>query len=211
MIEECLAVEIRVDGDDCPLADATRALGGRIDAMPPQLRYDDHALLRFDAPVGIGVINRLDDDERIRYLHVARTEGQAQCRCLSTDPCVVHELVSAGFLVESLRYRGDKTLFTGAVVGRDVLAGVIDRAAETVGVSLERVNPLGPDGQSLGRALEVTEKQATALRTAHDMGYFDVPRDVTADEVAAALGIGKTAFLERIRRGQRGLVGQVLS
>jgi predicted DNA binding protein len=212
MIEECLAVEMRVDGDDCPLADATRALETRIHAHPPQLRYDDRALLRFDAPIGTGVIEALDDDERIRYLHVARTDGQAQCRCLSTDPCVVHDLVSAGFLVESLRYHGDETLFTGAVVGRDVLAGVIDRAAQTVGVSLERVNPLGPDGQSsLGRALDVTEKQATALRRAHEMGYFDVPRKVTADEVADALDIGKTAFLERMRRGQRELVGQVLS
>lgn len=212
MIEECLAVEIRVDGDDCPLADVTRGLGTSIDAHPPQLRYDEHALLRFDASRGTGVIERLDDDDRIRYLHVAPSDGLAECRCLSTHPCVVHELVSAGFLVESLRYRGDETLFTGAVVGRDVLAGVIDRAAETVGVSLERVNPLGPEGHSsLGRALDVTGKQATALRMAHDMGYFEVPREVTADEVAAALGVGKTAFLERLRRGQRGLVGQVLN
>lgn len=210
MIEECLAVEIRVAGDDCPLADATRITGETADARPPQLRHDGNALLRFDTANRSSIIEKLDADERIRYLHVARTDDQAQCRCLSTDQCVVHELVSAGFLAESLRYQGDETLFTGAVVGREVLAGIVDRAAETVGVTLERVNPLGPEGYGpVGQALDVTEKQATALRTAHRLGYFDVPRKVTAADVAAELEIGKTAFLERLRRGQRDLIGQL--
>lgn len=210
MIEECLAVEIEVTGDDCPLADATRATGTVVDAHPPQLRTDGAALLRFEAPRTAGVIDTLDRDDRIRYFHVASGGERAQCRCLSTSPCVIHELVSVGFLVESLRYRGDRTLFTGAVVGRDVLSGVINRAAETVGVSLERVNPMGPEGGGVGRVLDLTDKQTAALRAAERAGYFDVPRGATATEVATELGIGKTAFLERLRRGQRSLVGQML-
>lgn len=211
MIEECLAVEIEVTGDDCPLADATRATGTVVDAHSPQLRADGAALLRFEAPRTGGVIETLDADDRIRYFHVAGGGERAQCRCLSTSPCVIHELVSVGFLVESLRYRGDRTLFTGAVVGREVLSGVIDRAAETVGVSLERVNPMGPEGVGgVGRVLDLSEKQTEALRAAHRAGYFDVPRGATASEVADELGIGKTAFLERLRRGQRNLVGQML-
>jgi predicted DNA binding protein len=211
MIDDALAVEIEVSGDDCPLADATRATGAVVEAHPPQLRFDGAALLRFEAPRDSGVIETLDADDRIRYFHVASGGERAQCRCLSTSPCVIHELVSVGFLVESLRYRGDRTLFTGAVVGREVLAEVVDRAAETVGVSLERVNPMGPEGDGgVGRVLELTDKQATALRVAAEAGYFDVPRGATASEVAAELGIGKTAFLERLRRGQRNLVDQML-
>lgn len=211
MIEECLAVEIRVAGDDCPLADATRRTGETVDAHPPQLRHDGNALLRFDTTAEASLVEELDVDERIRYLHVARTDDRAQCRCLSTHQCVVHELVSTGFLAESLRYEGDETLFSGAVVGREVLAGIVDRAAETVGVTLERVNPLGPEGHGqVEQALNVTEKQTAALRAAHRLGYFQVPRETTASEVADDLGIGKTAFLERLRRGQRDLVGQLL-
>jgi predicted DNA binding protein len=41
------------------------------------------------------------------------------------------------------------------------------------------------------------------------MGYFSVPRETTASEVAAELGISKSAFLERLRRGQDGLFAQV--
>lgn len=211
MIEECLAVEIRVSGDDCPLADATRDTGVTVDAHPPQLRYDENALLRFAAPTNPDLTTTLDTDPRIRYLHVARTDDRQQYRCLSTHPCVVHELVSAGFLVESLRYQGDDTLFMGAVVGRDVLSGIVDRAAETVGVTLERVNPLGDEASGdVGRVLDLTDKQLAALHTAHELGYFAVPRSVTATEVAAELGIGKTAFLERLRRGERRLIEQLL-
>ncbi|MFB6105096.1 MAG: helix-turn-helix domain-containing protein [Halobacteriaceae archaeon] len=211
MIEECLAVEIRVTGDDCPLAEATRTTGVAVDAHPPQLRHDGNALLRFDAPATEALARTLDADDRVRYLHVARGSDRFQYRCLSTDPCVVHDLVSGGFLAASLRYHGDDTVFTGAVVGREVLEGIVDRAAETVGVSLERVNPLGPDATGpVGRVLDLTDKQREALHTAHSMGYFAVPRETTAAEVAAELGIGKTAFLERVRRGERRLVEQLL-
>ena len=42
------------------------------------------------------------------------------------------------------------------------------------------------------------------------MGYFAVPRETDASEVAAALGVSKSAFLERLRRGHRALLEQVL-
>jgi predicted DNA binding protein len=56
----------------------------------------------------------------------------------------------------------------------------------------------------------LTPRQEEALRTALAMGYFSVPKDATADEVAAELGIGASAFLERLRRGQASLLSQVL-
>jgi predicted DNA binding protein len=41
------------------------------------------------------------------------------------------------------------------------------------------------------------------------MGYFAVPRESTATEVADEIGISKSAFLERLRRGQAGLFRQL--
>lgn len=41
------------------------------------------------------------------------------------------------------------------------------------------------------------------------MGYFEIPRKATASEVAAELEIGKSAFLERLRRGQTTLYTQL--
>ena len=211
MIEECLVVEFSVSGDDCPLAEASRKAGVTIDSGPPQLRADDNVLLRFSATDGAGTLAEvLDADDRIRYLHVSESDGRQNFRCLSKHPCVVHELTNAGFMSESLQYREGTGAFTGAVVGHDVLKGVLDRAGETVGVTLQRVHPLGSeDEEAIARRWSVTLAQEEALRVAHRAGYFEVPKRVTAQEVATELGISKSAFLERLRRGQSSLLGQV--
>ncbi|MFC4450241.1 helix-turn-helix domain-containing protein [Halorussus aquaticus] len=211
MIDECLVVEFSVTGDDCPLADASRETGVTVDARPPQLRRDDNALLRFsagDAADDLAAV--LDADERIRYLHTSRTDGATNFRCLSKHPCVVHELTDAGFMAETLQYRAGTERHTGAVVGHDVLQGVLAAAAETVGVSLERVSPLGSeDDDAVAQRWDVTPAQEAALRTALEMGYFEVPRGATASDVADELGISKSAFLERLHRGQATLFAQV--
>jgi predicted DNA binding protein len=211
VIEECLFVEFGVEGDDCPLAEATRATGASVDSRPPQLRTDGNALLQFSSTNGDDLAAALDADDRVRYLHVARDDGRYTYRCLSKQPCVLHELVSAGFLADSLHYRGGEARFTGAVVGQDVLRGVLDTAGDTVGVTLERTYPIGDRGDApIADRWGVTPAQAEALRTAFDMGYFSVPRGTDASEVAATLGISKSAFLERLRRGLARLLGETL-
>ena len=210
VIDECLVVEFRVEDDDCPLADATRATSVAVDARPPQLRADGYALLRFTAPPSEAFVRTLDADDRIRYLHVSAVDGRRNGRCLSKHLCVVHDLVSAGFMVESLRYRDGSAIFTGAVVGQEVLRGVLDTAGETVGVTLERTYPLGVEEEStVVQQWDLTPRQAEALRTAVAMDYFAVPRGATAAEVATAIGISKSAFLERLHRGESALFGQV--
>ncbi|EMA50303.1 Bacterio-opsin activator HTH domain-containing protein [Halococcus thailandensis JCM 13552] len=212
VIDECLVVEFRVHDDDCPLADATRAAGIEIDAQPPQLRADGYALLSFTAPESERFATALDADDRIRYLHLARVDGRQNGRCLSKQPCVVHDLVSAGLIVESLRYREGSATVTGAVVGHDVLRGVLDTAGETVGVALERAYPLQTDDEgAIATRWNVTPRQEEALRAAVERGYFTVPRGATAAEVADDLDISKSAFIERLHRGQHALFSQLFA
>lgn len=211
MIDEALGVEVRLEGDGCPLADASRVANATIDADPPQLRDDGYALLRFSASADDGLAGVLDADDRLRYLHVAEADGRMLFRCLSLVPCVVHALVSEGFLVDSLRYRAGTAHVVGAVVGHEVLQGVMDTAGDTVGARLERVYPMGPGvGASVEQRWNLTPAQAEALRAAYASGYFAVPRAATAAEVADELGISKSAFLERLRRAQSALLEQVV-
>lgn len=211
MIDECLFVEFGVQGDDCPLADATRATGASVDAHPPQLRADGYALLQFSSTDGDDIATALDADDRVRYLHVAHDGSRYTYRCLSKHPCVVHELTNAGLLADTLHYRNGSARFTGAVVGQDVLRGVLDTAGATVGVTLERTYAIGgEDEPPVADRWGLTPSQADALHAAHEMGYFSVPRDADASDVADALGISKSAFLERLRRGLSGLLGETL-
>ncbi|WP_252699173.1 helix-turn-helix domain-containing protein [Natronosalvus vescus] len=210
MIEECLVVEFAVTGDHCPLADATRVTGQRIDARPPQRRSDGYTLLRCSGPAEGRLTETLDDDDRLRYLHASRSDGRINYRCLSRHPCIVHALIDAGFLVDSIQYDGGEERYTGAVVGHNVLEGVLEAAGETVGVTLERIYPLGDeDERAVAGRWDLTPAQEAALRVAYEMGYFQVPKAVTASEVGDELGIGKSAFLERLRRGQAAMFGQI--
>jgi predicted DNA binding protein len=210
MIEECLMTEFRIEGDDCPLADATRATAAVVDVAPPLLRDDGNVLLRFSSAPNDDLTAYLDGDDRIRYLYRADSGGRYSYRCLSLHPCVVHELVSAGFMVESLTYQDGSAILTGAVVGHEVMQAVMETAGETVGVKLERVYALGDDEEeSIAKQWDLTPAQEESLRYAVSMGYFTVPREATADEVAAEMGISKSAFIERLHRAQHSLFTQL--
>ncbi|MFC4541275.1 helix-turn-helix domain-containing protein [Halosolutus amylolyticus] len=212
MIDECLAVEFRVKNDDCPLAEASQAasVDVEISAQPPQRRSDGYDLLQFSSPTSDRLTAVLDEDERISYLHVSKTDGRNRYRCLSKQPCVVHRLIDGGLIVETLRYRDGAAMIFGAVVGRDVLKGVMEAAGDTVGVKLERVYPLQSEAtESPSQRWDLTPAQEECIRTALEMGYFAIPRETTSEEVAAELGISKSAFLERLRRGEAALFRQI--
>jgi predicted DNA binding protein len=209
MIDECLAVEFAVTGDDCPLATASRKTTTTVECEPPQRRTDGNALLRFRAPPDDALADALDADDRIRYLHRSRGGDRDTYRCLSKAPCVVHRLTDAGFMAETLRYRDGEERHSGAVVGNEVLQGVMTAAGDAVGVRLRRVYPVGPESPAAETRWDLTPAQAEALRAARSMGYFAVPKASTAADVAAEVGISKSAFLERLRRGQASVFEQL--
>lgn len=212
MIEECLAVEFRIRDDGCPLADATQATSVEINAQPPQLRADGYALLQFSSTRSERLVETLDADDRIRYLHVSRADGRYRYRCLSKQPCVVHDLIDGGFIVERLRYRNGDAAFFGAVVGREVLKGVMETASETVGVQLERVYPLQAEAEDLpSQRWDLTPAQEECIRVALELGYFAIPREASSEAVADELGISKSAFLERLRRAETSLFQQIFA
>lgn len=210
MIPECLRATFRITGDDCPLAAASEAAGTRIDASPPLLRADGNVHLRFSSPANDALARALDADARISYLYRSTAEGRDTYRCLSFDPCVVHALIDAGFMAESLTYRRGTAVMTGAVVGHKVLQSVMATAGDAVGITLERLSPMdGDDDSAVATRWDLTPAQTAALRQALVLGYFRVPREATAAEVAAALDISTSAFNERLHRGQQALLSQI--
>lgn len=211
MISDCLVVEFEVTGDGCPLAEASATVEGAIDAAPPLLRRDGYTLLRFSTRAE-GVGRALEADDRIRYLHRASADGRDTFRCLSKEPCIVHRLIDQGFLVESIHYEGGSERHVGAVVGLEVLRGVMEAAGEAVGVELASVSPLGEEGQRpVAGRWGLSPAQSEALVAAHERGYFEVPKQATTAEVAEAVGISKSAFVERLRRAEAAVFERVVS
>ena len=52
----------------------------------------------------------------------------------------------------------------------------------------------------------LTEKQARALIAAIDNGYYNLPRNATAMEIARRLGIPRTSFVDHLRKAQNKLI-----
>ncbi len=129
MIDECLVVEFAVTGDDCPLA---RGIARRRERESTASRRNSRRRLHA-SPIqrpreNDGLVDVLDEDDRIRYLHVSTTDGRHELPLSLETACVVHELTNAGFMAESVRYHDGNAKYTGAVVGHDVLQGVLEAA-----------------------------------------------------------------------------------
>lgn len=56
----------------------------------------------------------------------------------------------------------------------------------------------------------VTDRQREVLETAHDLGYFEVPRAVTTEAVAAELDLSPATVREHLQRAQRNVMKTVL-
>lgn len=66
------------------------------------------------------------------------------------------------------------------------------------------------EGDRPGAQFGLTEKQADALMTAWELGYFEEPRRVTLAEVGEELGVAKQTVAHRLRRAHQTWIGNAL-
>jgi predicted DNA binding protein len=60
--------------------------------------------------------------------------------------------------------------------------------------------PLGGHKIKQSMSGKLSDKQLEVLETAYKMGYFKVPQEVTAEEIASELDISRSTLSERLRR-----------
>lgn len=57
----------------------------------------------------------------------------------------------------------------------------------------------------------LTDRQREALRIAYELGYFEIPRRASLEEVAAELDISASSVSERLRRAQTELIEETVA
>ena len=67
------------------------------------------------------------------------------------------------------------------------------------------------DGDAEPAGDGLSDRQHEALRTAYEMGYFEIPRDASLEAVAAELDISASAASERLRRAQTQLIQETMA
>ncbi|WP_435177204.1 helix-turn-helix domain-containing protein [Halorussus sp. AFM4] len=94
---------------------------------------------------------------------------------------------------------------TLSLVGpQDAIADAVD-GYRTAGVSpaLERLGAYEGGDRPLDG---LTDRQSETLRTAYELGYYEVPREATTDDVAAAVGVDPSTAAEHLQRAERNLL-----
>jgi len=74
-----------------------------------------------------------------------------------------------------------------------------------------RLSRLTRDGESKPPGDGLTDQQQEALRTAYQMGHFDIPRRASLEEVATELDISASSLSERLRRAETQLIEETVA
>lgn len=93
---------------------------------------------------------------------------------------------------------------------RDSLAAFRD-ACESASVPIDIRSMYNDEPQPMGDLYGLTERQREVLQLALREGYFQIPRESTLADLAENMDLSSQAASERLRRGMRTLVRNVLT
>ncbi|MFC7139392.1 bacterio-opsin activator domain-containing protein [Halosimplex aquaticum] len=147
---------------------------------------------------------------------VYATDDEAFFECVS-DSQIATALADEQTIVKRITARSGEGRLVAEVPPHVDASAVIDSfLAEYPGAELlarrqtDRRAPKLTEPQFLtGLLSELTEKQFRAVRVAHANGYFDWPREHTADEIADMLSVSTPTFTEHLRVAERKLLDEI--
>lgn len=103
----------------------------------------------------------------------------------------------------------DRGLLLSLVGSQDTIRDVL-RNFEEAGVVPE-LHRLG-DYKGGDRTLEtLTDRQLEVLQTAYDMGFYQIPREATMEDIATEVGIDDGTVAEHLQRAERNILSQQLT
>jgi len=159
----------------------------------------------------------LADEDEITDLSWIRTEAEPLLQLTVDGESPVTALVAWGATVTEATYTDSGVRIVAETPRNDSVRGLIETVDETVEeteliAKSETTRNAEPVAAFRDRVSErLTDRQRTALRTAHLAGYFESPRGTTAEGVADALDITAPTLLYHLRRAERKLVAAFLS
>lgn len=107
-----------------------------------------------------------------------------------------------------LTERGIEATLVGTQEAISQTATDLDDASGVDDVDCEVTHIREYDGQT-GLLEPLTDRQREVLEEAHSMGYYDIPRHVSSDELADSLDLEKSTVLEHLRRAECNLLNQI--
>lgn len=103
----------------------------------------------------------------------------------------------------------DRGLLLSLVGSQQAIRNVLRNLREAgVGPELRRLGDYEGGEQTLET---LTDRQLEILQTAYDMGFYDVPREASIDEIADEIGLEGGTVSEHLQRAERNILSQQLT
>lgn len=162
------------------------------------------------SPVGTEPEHLPDGVESAELVHSGGSTDSYQFEV--TEPTPESRLLNLGVFVRSTEVTDDGVDVRAEVPPQKDVAEVVDRLESRFGSATVMVCRGTRTGETSGRRLELdtdrlTDKQREALKAAYYRGYFEQPKRNSAGEVAEALGVSRSTFLQHLRTAQRKVLG----
>ncbi|WP_158855297.1 helix-turn-helix domain-containing protein [Halorhabdus sp. CUG00001] len=200
------------DPKQCDVAAASRECGpvasvSRSGVPDGEGRVHDEFTVRDGKrPDSLGDATAIFSDDRRTIYRLARTPGRGcVCECIEREGCTVRDVQAA-----------DGTLFV-TVLARELdgIRAIVSALRETHdGVQVGKLVRAPPENDAgplwVTDPDELTSRQREVLRTAYEEGYFEYPRQASAEEIADTLGIATPTFTEHLAAAQRKLLAECL-
>ena len=165
------------------------------------------------------VVSRLSAADDVSLIHHSRSrssENVASVLLFVDEPerHILTTVVEENCVPFRIRAKTDGIRVGGTVSDWDVLKAV-GTAVESEHQRFERLSVEESErlrrpfeGGRLKQALrnELTAQQVLLLETAHEAGYFSVPKETTSSELAAQLEMSQSTFSEQVRNAQENLL-----
>lgn len=222
-----LRAEYKIGCEVLPLVDVAAAvpdatlelqIGANRDGRPPFIVHitgDDETVVaverEFESTAFVGEYTLVGrDGETRRYKILPGTSVHEQLGDVLADPDqVLDGLYTTDLHLELIRATPTGWVQTGRFADQEALEDMRAFWGDNdVPFRLRRLTRDDHDADVPGAtgADGLTDPQREALLAADELGYFDIPRRASLDDVAAELGITASSCSERLRRAQTHLV-----
>lgn len=145
------------------------------------------------------LLENTDDDEWFYRLQYSEDVGSVCCAVYSNGGTLLDAQVSEGQWTLRLLFPEREEL-------SDAVSAIEEQGAR---VDVRRMVEAGQD-EDLETTAALTEPQQEAIAEAYRQGYYDVPREISLEELANELDISHQALSERLRRANRVLASEQL-
>ncbi|WP_226481757.1 bacterio-opsin activator domain-containing protein [Natrinema amylolyticum] len=213
--DRVIELEVTCRDDRSFFVDVSRRLGCRLelDSLVPIDESTHLYYVRLEGASPADVFDLADTATGIEDCRLVETDEDGwRVEFVVDGSCPIVTLTEYGVTVHEAVFEGGSATITGDCAAdadlRTILDGLRSAFPDSELVGKREAERTVQTAREFREGLEdrLTDRQEAALRAAYFGGYYDWPRESTAEEVADAMGVSSPTLHNHLRKGQHELL-----